>query len=64
MGSEKKSSPNVESRRRHILRMPQAVYSASGIVVNGRRLKSFVFTTDIAIIRHRCRKTPGCRKIE
>ena len=52
MGSEKKSSPNVESRRRHILRMPQAVYSASGIVVNGRRLKSFVFTTDIAIIRN------------
>ena len=52
MGSEKKSSPNIESRRRHILRMPQAVYSASGIVVNGRRLKSFVFTTDIAIIRN------------
>ena len=52
MGSEKKSSPNIESRRRHILRMPQAVYSASGIVVNGRRLKSFVFTTDLAIIRN------------
>ena len=31
MGSEKESSPNIESRRRHILRMPQAVYSASGI---------------------------------
>ena len=52
MGSEKKSFPNIESRRRHILRMPQAVYSASGIVVNGRRLKSFVFTTDLAIIRN------------
>ena len=46
MGTEKKTSPNVESRLRHILRMPQEVYSASGIVVNGRRLKSFVFTTD------------------
>ena len=52
MGTEKKTSPNVESRLRHILRMPQEVYSASGIVVNGRRLKSFVFTTDLAIIRN------------
>ena len=52
MGTEKKTSPNVESRLRHILRMPQDVYSASGIVVNGRRLKSFVFTTDLAIIRN------------
>lgn len=49
---EKKTSPSVDSRLRHILRMPQEVYSASGIVVNGRRLKSFVFTTDLAIIRN------------
>jgi len=52
MSSEKKASPSVDSRLRHILRMPQEVYSASGIVVNGRRLKSFVFTTDLAIIRN------------
>ena len=52
MSSEKKTSPSVDSRLRHILRMPQEVYSASGIVVNGRRLKSFVFTTDLAIIRN------------
>ena len=52
MGTEKKSSPNVESRLRHILKMPQEVYAASGIVVNGRRLKSFVFTTDLAVIRN------------
>ena len=32
--------------------MPEAVYEASGIVVNGRRLKSFVFSTDLAIIRN------------
>ena len=32
--------------------MPQEVYAASGIVINGRRLKSFVFTTDLAIIRN------------
>ena len=52
MAAEKKNSPNVESRLRHILKMPPEVYSASGIVVNGRRLKSFVFTTDLAVIRN------------
>ena len=53
MAVEKKASPNVESRLRHnILKMPQEVYQASGIVINGRRLKSFVFTTDLAIIRN------------
>ena len=53
MANEKKVSPNVESRLRHnILKMPQEVYQASGIVINGRRLKSFVFTTDLAIIRN------------
>ena len=38
--------------RSHILKMPEAVFQASGIVVNGRRIKSFVFTTDLAIIRN------------
>ena len=53
MAAEKKTFPNVESRLRHnILKMPQEVYAASGIVINGRRLKSFVFTTDLAIIRN------------
>lgn len=47
-----KQPPNIDSRLRHILRMPQAIYQASGIIVNGRRLKSFVFTTDLAIIRN------------
>ena len=53
MDDLKKSPPRVESQLRHgILEMPEAIYSASGIVVNGRRLKSFVFTTDLAIIRN------------
>ncbi len=38
--------------RSHILRMPEAVFQATGIVINGRRIKSFVFTTDLAIIRN------------
>ncbi len=45
--------PNIESRLRHnIVKVPESIYSASGIVVNGRRLKSFIFSTDIAIIRN------------
>lgn len=38
--------------RGHILKMPEAVFQATGIVINGRRIKSFVFTTDLAIIRN------------
>ena len=52
MPPEKKSSPQVDGQLRHILRIPQSVYKATGIVVNGRRIKSFVFTTDLAIIRN------------
>ena len=44
--------PNLTSSLRHILRVPSACYEASGIIVNGRRIKSLVFTTDIAIIRN------------
>ena len=50
---EKHSAPIIEGALRHgILKMPKAAYEASGIIVNGRRLKTFVFTTDLAIIRN------------
>lgn len=53
MPDEKKASPNIEGHLRHnILKLPRSVYNATGIVVNGRRIKSFVFTTDLAIIRN------------
>lgn len=49
----KNTMPRVESSLRHgILKMPEATYEASGIAVNGRRIKSLVFTTDLAIIRN------------
>ncbi len=49
----KQNIPQIQSRLRHnILKMPDAVYQASGIVIYGRRLKSFVFTTDLAIIKN------------
>ena len=45
--------PHIVSRlRNHILEIPPEARAASGIVINGRRIKSLVFTTDIAIIRN------------
>ena len=43
-----------ESRlKQNILRMPGEIEEASGIVINGRRIKSLLFTTDVALI-HNC----------
>ena len=48
-----KNRPTVNSKlRHHILEMPREIRTAGGIVINGRRIKSLVFTTDIAIIRN------------
>lgn len=45
--------PRYEARlRRHILHMPDEIRRASGIVIFGRRIKSLVFTTDLAIIKN------------
>lgn len=38
--------------RTHSVKMPEEIYKVSGIVINGRRIKSVVFTTDIATIRN------------
>lgn len=47
------NSPNILGKLRHnILKMPKTIYNATGIIVNGRRLKSFIFSTDLAIIRN------------
>ena len=54
MENEKVNVPNIDSalRQKHILRIPEEAQAASGIVVNGRKIKTLVFTTDIAIIRN------------
>ena len=50
---KEKKIPVVSSRlRRHILHMPEEIRQCSGIVIWGRRIKSLVFTTDIAILRN------------
>ncbi|MCB2295956.1 hydrolase [Clostridium algoriphilum] len=38
--------------RSHMIELPTAIRDASGIVIFGKRLKSFVFTTDVAVIRN------------
>lgn len=38
--------------RAHSLQIPEVIWKAKGIVVLGRRIKSVIFSTDIAIIRN------------
>ena len=38
--------------RSHMIELPNAIRDASGIVIFGKRLKSFVFTTDVAVMRN------------
>ena len=38
--------------RSHMIELPKAIRDASGIIVFGKRLKGFVFSTDVAIIRN------------
>ena len=46
-----KHVPEIQSSLRHnIITMPEEIYSASGIIINGRRIKSLIFSTDLAII--------------
>ena len=49
-----KKIPHVKTKLRshHIVTMPGEIYAASGIVIMGRRIKSLIFSTDIAIIRN------------
>lgn len=51
--SETNPTPQIGSKLRHqILRMPEAINSASGISVFGRVIKSLIFSTDLAIIKN------------
>ena len=45
-----KNVPYINSKLRHTVKVPECIYEASGIVVNGKRIKSLVFSTDVAII--------------
>ncbi len=49
----RKFIPSVDTiLRRHVQQVPEETYRASGINIMGRRIKSLVFSTDVAIIRN------------
>ena len=48
---QKKQSPELAtSLRRHSILMPDSIYQCSGIRIMGTRIKSVIFTTDVAIL--------------
>lgn len=50
---EKKYVPEITSKLRgRIIEMPDAIYRASGIKILGKRIKSLLFSTDVAIIKN------------
>ncbi len=38
--------------RRHMIELPEVIREASGIRIFGKRLKSFIFSTDVAVIKN------------
>lgn len=49
----KKSVPEVNCNLRgHMIKLPGIIRDASGIIVLGKRIKSLVFSTDVAVIRN------------
>lgn len=48
-----KQVPDIRGTlRSHMIELPYAISKASGIRIFGKRLKSFVFSTDVAVIRN------------
>ena len=48
-----KYAPRISSKlRRHLVTMPDEIWSVSGIYIWGKRIKSLVFSTDLAVIRN------------
>ncbi len=45
--------PNITTElRKDIVKVPEVIEEASGIIIFGKKIKSIIFTTDIAIIRN------------
>ncbi len=50
MDNKEKKMPVIYSQLKHTVEVPEIMYQASGISVNGKRIKSLLFSTDVAII--------------
>lgn len=49
----KKQAPEINGNlRSHMIKVPHVIRDASGIIVLGKRIKSLVFSTDVAVIRN------------
>ena len=46
-----KMTPRIQSTLKHTVEVPEVMYKASGINVNGSRIKSLLFSTDVALMR-------------
>ena len=44
--------PQIDSKLRHIVHIPKSAREATGIIINGRKIRSLIFSTDIAVIRN------------
>ncbi|KXZ39832.1 hypothetical protein SAMN05661008_00947 [Alkalithermobacter thermoalcaliphilus JW-YL-7 = DSM 7308] len=50
---KEKFIPEIRTElRKNIIEVPKSIYKASGINIFGKRVKSFLFSTDVAIIRN------------
>ena len=50
---DKKFIPTIESvLKKKPIQMPSEIYNASGINIFGKRIKSLIFTTDLAIVKN------------
>lgn len=50
---EKKQIPKVESKLRdNAVKVPECIYTCSGINILGKRIKSIIFSTDVAILHN------------
>lgn len=50
---ERKNIPKVSTHLRdHLIQVPEIIRKASGILIMGKRIKSLIFTTDVAVIKN------------
>ncbi len=52
MENKKRPAQIDGTLRKFALRVPEAIYECSGIIVFGKRIKSLVFSTDLSIIKN------------
>lgn len=49
----KRNAPEINGNlRSHMIKVPKCIRDASGIIILGKRIKSLVFSTDVAVIRN------------